>query len=328
MQRCVPHGRVGGAAQLRIQYRSLCATLSEKFVPTSPHILTKADVHSLEEFIRNSRKLFILTGAGLSTESGIPDYRSTGVGMYATSKQRPIQYSEFVKNTEARRRYWARNYAGWPSFSSRQPNLGHMFLSELERRDMLHWLVTQNVDRLHRKAGSSRVSELHGSTHDIICLQCKAMTYRSDLQIRMAEMNPQFHDRREDENTVRPDGDVHFETDAWKSFHIPDCQLCGGMLKPNVVFFGDVVPRPLVTDIYEKLGECDAMLVIGSSLEVYSSYRFALAAAEQSIPMCLLNIGSTRADHLASMHIHARCGETMKQLSQVLFGDVYWLSNV
>ena len=309
-----------------IQCRSLSSgTAENQFVPETTDTLTVENVHAVADAISNSSRLFVLTGAGISTESGIPDYRSKGVGLYATSKNRPIQYSEFLRAGDRHLRYWARNYIGWPRFSSRQPNLGHFFLAELERRGMLHWLVTQNVDRLHHKAGSSRVSELHGCTHDIKCLQCKSFSSRVELQSRMAEMNPGFADRVEQSTVIAPDGDVHVDSEIYKSFKVPTCLECNGMLKPNVVFFGDNVEKSLVQEIYDRLQESDTMLVIGSSLEVYSSYRFAVRAAEHGIPMHLLNIGPTRADKHASLHVHARCGETMARIAEVLFPRPDWL---
>lgn len=301
--------------------------MTDQFVPSVESGLTVRDVHAIADIISNTSKLFVLTGAGISTESGIPDYRSQGVGLYATSKNRPIQYSEFLQAGDRQLRYWARNYIGWPRFSTRPPNLGHFFLAELERRNMLHWLVTQNVDRLHHKAGSQRVSELHGCTHDIVCLQCGIFSSREDLQAEMTRLNPGFVDRVEKGSTVAPDGDVQIESTVFKSFKVPNCGECGGMLRPNVVFFGGTVQRSLVEEIFDRLDESDAMLVIGSSLEVYSSYRFAVRASEHSIPIYLLNIGPTRADKLSSLHVHARCGETMSRVAEVLFPEADWLES-
>ncbi|XP_069475846.1 NAD-dependent protein lipoamidase sirtuin-4, mitochondrial [Ambystoma mexicanum] len=277
------------------------------FVPAN------APLHSpmfeqLQEFIANSRKLFVMTGAGISTESGIPDYRSEGVGLYARTARRPIQHTEFVRSASARQRYWARNFVGWPQFSSHQPNEAHLALSNWERQKRLHWLVTQNVDSLHSKAGTQRLTELHGTTHRVLCLGCGACSPRSELQDRFMSMNPTW---AAEARGVAPDGDVFLEDEQVQSFRVPSCAECGGTLKPDVTFFGDNVNRDKVLFVHERLEECDAVLVVGSSLQVYSGYRFIVAAHEQKLPTAILNIGPTRADHLASIKANSRCGSVL-----------------
>ena len=187
-----------------------------KFVPNSRPI-SKEDTLRLADFINESKSLFVLTGAGISTESGIPDYRSEGVGLYTTSKHKPIQAQEFIRNENARQRYWARNYVGWPRFSSRNPNISHLILSEWEEADIIQWLVTQNIDALHYKAGSRNVTELHGSAFRILCLSCKHGQPRHDMQKTIQKLNPDFS---AEAVHVTPDGDVELLPDVHKDFKV------------------------------------------------------------------------------------------------------------
>ncbi|XP_033628206.1 NAD-dependent protein lipoamidase sirtuin-4, mitochondrial-like [Asterias rubens] len=277
------------------------------FVPESQPVDQNV-VEKLQDFVSASKKLFVLTGAGLSTESGIPDYRSEGVGMYARSKSRPIQYSDFINFADRRKRYWARNFVGWPKFRSTRPNASHRTLAEWEKAGKVHWLVTQNVDALHSKAYSERVTELHGLSAHIVCLSCGGQTTRDELQERMIEMNPGFSIESE---AIAPDGDVILSDEVVKGFNVPSCKDCRGVLKPKLVFFGDNVPRVTVEFVHSRLREADAFLVAGSSLEVYSGYRFALAAKEQKKPIAIVNIGPTRADKLATLKINARLGSIL-----------------
>ncbi|XP_015733785.1 NAD-dependent protein lipoamidase sirtuin-4, mitochondrial isoform X2 [Coturnix japonica] len=277
------------------------------FVPSClpPH---PTQVEEMQRFISNSKKLFVMTGAGISTESGIPDYRSEGVGLYARSDRRPIQHTEFVRSASARQRYWARNFVGWPQFSSHQPNVAHLVLRHWEELGKLHWLVTQNVDALHTKAGSQRVTELHGCTHRVFCLTCGDQTSRSELQEHFEALNPTWTAEALD---VNPDGDVFLTDEQVRSFQVPSCRKCGGILKPDVTFFGDTVSREKVDFVHQRLAESDSMLVAGSSMQVYSGYRFALAAREKQLPIAVLNIGPTRLDHFASLKLNSRCGELL-----------------
>ncbi|XP_042193483.1 NAD-dependent protein lipoamidase sirtuin-4, mitochondrial [Callorhinchus milii] len=293
------------------RFSSLVAP-SLAFVPTSPPP-DSIKLEDLQKFVSRSKKLFVLTGAGMSTESGIPDYRSEAVGLYARTERRPIQHSEFICSARARQRYWARNYIGWPQFSSHQPNVAHWVLSHWEKLGKVHWLVTQNVDALHGKAESQRLTELHGCTHRVICLNCKDMTLRTHLQEQFLALNPGWD---EEGHGVAPDGDVFLTDEQVKNFLIPECQRCGGILKPDVTFFGDSVNREKVNFVHQRLAESDAILVAGSSLQVYSGYRFIVAAHEKKLPIALLNIGATRADALATLKIDARCGEVLSYLSE------------
>lgn len=270
----------------------------------------------LQDFIHKSHRLFVLTGAGISTESGIPDYRSEGVGLYATSKNRPVQYADFLKSAEIRQRYWARNYVGWPRFSSFEPNDSHKILSKWEQKGKVHWLVTQNVDALHYKAGSTRLTELHGSAHRVICLSCNHRLTRNEMQDLIRRLNPSWHAHSVQ---MAPDGDVSLSQEQVTGFKVPECYSCGGILKPEIVFFGDNVPRPTVELVNRKLEESDAMLVAGSSMEVYSGYRIACSAEKIGIPIAILNIGKTRADSLAQLKISARCGEVLTKIDRTMF---------
>ncbi|XP_053172189.1 NAD-dependent protein lipoamidase sirtuin-4, mitochondrial [Scomber japonicus] len=265
----------------------------------------------LQDFVSRSRRLFVITGAGLSTESGIPDYRSEGVGLYARTDRRPMQHAEFIRSAKSRQRYWARNFVGWPQFSSHQPNCAHKVLQRWEDSGRLHWLVTQNVDALHSKAGQKRLTELHGCTHRVMCLGCGGISAREELQRRFEALNPGW---RAQAGAVAPDGDVFIEDEQVLHFRVPSCQDCGGILKPDVTFFGDTVKKTTVHFVHDRLAESDAVLVVGSSLQVYSGYRFLLAASERKIPVAILNIGTTRADHLAELKVIGRCGEVLSLL--------------
>ncbi|KAH9525417.1 NAD-dependent protein lipoamidase sirtuin-4 [Bulinus truncatus] len=286
---------------------------NSKYIPTCNDIDESQLMH-LQDFILENPKLFILTGAGISTESGIPDYRSEGVGRYATSTNRPVQYNDFLKSAAARQRYWARNFIGWPHFSSFLPNRSHYILSDWEKTGKIHWLVTQNVDALHYKAGSQKVTELHGSAHRVICLSCEFQLSRHAMQDFITELNPNWS---AEVIGVAPDGDVDLTSDQIKNFKVPECPKCKGILKPEITFFGDSVPKDLVRSLLERLFESDAMLVIGSSLEVYSGYRFVHRASERGIKIGIINIGPTRADKLANIKVSARCGDVLQKLSVV-----------
>ncbi|XP_055332911.1 NAD-dependent protein deacylase sir-2.2-like [Paramacrobiotus metropolitanus] len=289
-----------------------------KFVP--PHVPSReADVQKFEDFLKNKQRLVVLTGAGISTESGIPDYRSEGVGLYATSSSRPIQYQDFINSEKFRQRYWARNYVGWPNFSQVQPNFTHKFLAKLEQRSTapaLHWLVTQNVDGLHLKAGARRVTELHGSAFQVGCLSCQRMVTRIAFQDELRQRNPDFHHPHASVSAaeLRPDADVELTDEKIAGFTVVSCAECGGIMKPNIVYFGENVPKRRVDLVFEKVTECDGLLVLGSSLQVFSGYRFALRAAELGKPICIVNIGPTRADHLASERIdRIRCTDLLSR---------------
>ena len=280
------------------------------FVP--PHnSISMQDFQRVERFLQNSKRLFVLTGAGISTESGIKDYRSEKVGLYATSDSRPTNYTDFLRSADVRQRYWARNATAWPMFSSFKPNISHKALATLEHCGRLHWLVTQNVDSLHHKAGSRRMTELHGTVASVVCLDCRRMSPREEVQDQILRENPFWNAQPQG---FAPDADVFVSQSDIDKFRTPKCGHCGGTLKPDVVFFGDSVPRQRVEEINSRLVESDACLVIGSSVETYSSFRHVRYCTELGKPVLILNIGPTRADSLASVKVVGRSGEIFEKL--------------
>ncbi|XP_046386929.1 NAD-dependent protein deacylase Sirt4 [Ischnura elegans] len=273
------------------------------------------DIRRLHEYINNASKLLVVTGAGISTESGIPDYRSEGVGLYARSTSRPVQYQDFVKHAEVRKRYWARNFVAWSRFSAFQPNICHVTLSQWEGMGKVGAIVTQNVDRLHQKAGSKRVIELHGSGYEVGCLSCKMMISRHKFQKLLEELNPTL--KSDVAVSIRPDGDVDIPQEQIDKFNLPPCESCGGILKPNIVFFGDNVPQKRVEAVKTEVRSSDGLLVLGSSLSVFSSYRIILQAAEEKKPIVIVNIGPTRGDSQATFKVSTKCGDVLPLISIV-----------
>lgn len=258
------------------------------------------------------RRIGILTGAGCSTESGIPDYRGPQTRL---RKRAPMQAHEFDGDPEARRRYWARSMVGWPTIAGAQPNAGHRALAELEREGCVEGLVTQNVDGLHTAAGSRNVVELHGALHEVRCMTCGAITSREALQARFEALNPGFLHHAVG---VAPDGDADLPAELVAEFVVAPCAACGGVLKPNVVFFGENVPNPIVTRARTLLDRADVLLVVGSSLTVYSGYRFVRAAHQRGIPVVILNLGPTRGDPEACVRVDGRAGELLPHLVAAL----------
>ena len=269
---------------------------------------------ALAEFLRKSKRLVVLTGAGCSTESGIPDYRSPGG---AWTRHKPIYFSAFVRSAEVRRFYWARSYRGWPRFDAARPNDAHRALAELESAGRVHQLITQNVDDLHQAAGSRAVVQLHGRNRVVLCLGCHGELPREEMQERLASLNADWlaaapwHRLHADEADFAPDGDADVAQSVVGGFQVPECHRCGGVLKPAVVFFGESVPLEKVTYSFRRVDEADALLVVGSSLTVWSGYRFVRRAAERGLPIAIVNIGPTRADDLAALKIEAKCGEIL-----------------
>lgn len=239
-----------------------------------------------------SRRLTVLTGAGVSTDSGIPDYRGPGA-----PDRRPMTYQQFVSGPEAQQRYWARSYLGWSRMRHAEPNPAHLALSRLEAAGRVGLLVTQNVDGLHERAGSRSLVALHGRIADVVCLSCRDQSSRAALQARMDLLNPEFALRHLEAST-RPDGDVELETT--RGFRVPGCEVCGGALKPDVVFFGENVPKQRVQRCYDAVESADALLVAGSSLTVLSGFRFVRHAHKLGIPVVIVNRGATRGDELAT----------------------------
>ena len=279
--------------------------------------LFETDRNRLIDFFKKTERLFVLTGAGVSTESGIKDYRSEGVGLFATSNQRPTNYGDFLSKPEVRQRYWARNTTAWSIFKTFKPNVTHQYLATLESSNRLHWLVTQNVDNLHHKAGSRRLTELHGSVFSVVCLDCKIMSSREEIQNQIFNLNPGWSATPEG---FAPDADVFVAEEAVRTFTTPHCRDCGGTLKPDVVFFGDTIPRKRVSWISDRLAESDSMAVIGSSVQTYSALRHVKQAKQMGLPLLILNIGTSRADPLADLIVNARSGEVF---SWLLRGNIY-----
>jgi NAD-dependent SIR2 family protein deacetylase len=268
-------------------------------------------IDALVELLRNKR-LSVLTGAGVSTESGIPDYRGPATRHRART---PIQHHAFVTDPEARRRYWARSTVGWARFRAAEPNASHRSLAAMERAGLLSGLVTQNVDRLHHRAGHQSVIELHGALADVRCLQCHAHEDRETLQHRLLLLNPQWVERTAE---LAPDGDSEIPAEMVRRFVVADCLHCGGALKPDVVFFGGNVARPVVDAAYRVVDESEALLVVGSSLTVFSGYRFVRRAAEKGIAVAIVNIGESRGDSLANVRIDAPAGAVLTALADAM----------
>ncbi|MFP4300559.1 MAG: NAD-dependent protein deacetylase [Alkalispirochaetaceae bacterium] len=273
--------------------------------------LHTSSVSELAWLLRDRRTL-ILTGAGISTDSGIPDYRGPQGSL---RKRSPVTYSEFIRNEEARRRYWARSTLGWPLIASVKPNPSHIVVARLEATGLASGVVTQNVDGLHRKAGSTTIVELHGNLSRVLCLDCGAVESRHALQNRMLRENRRWNEWQVEE---APDGDAELPEELTKSFEIPHCLACGGMLKPDVVFFGENVPVQRVETVFRMVEEAEALLVLGSSLKVYSGFRFVERAARLGRPVAIVNLGETRGDELASFRLDAPLLAVLPQLSETL----------
>ncbi|MGC4110866.1 MAG: NAD-dependent protein deacetylase [Nocardioides sp.] len=263
------------------------------------------DRPEIPELLARAR-LVVLTGAGLSTDSGIPDYRGPG-----SPARTPMTYQEFVSGPAARQRYWARSHLGWSRMRTASPNAGHRALATLDPE----LLITQNVDGLHEAAGARRVVALHGRIADVVCLSCRRTSSRAALAARMVAANPTYAETHAAAET-RPDGDV--ELDDTADFVVPPCAECGGVLKPDVVFFGENVPPARVERCYaavDALTPDDALLVVGSSLTVMSGFRFVRRAARAGVPVVIVNRGPTRGDDLATVKLDAGCSEFLVELA-------------
>lgn len=271
------------------------------------------ELDALVQLVRG-RQIVALTGAGCSTESGIPDYRGPDT---PPRTRPPIQHREFVDRAEMRRRYWARSALGWARFSSAQPNAGHAALAALERSGAIAGLITQNVDSLHGKAGSQGVVELHGALARVRCLACDALTTRDALQARLLAANPGWLARARDA-AVAPDGDSDLPDALVDGFTVVACTACDETLMPDVVFFGGSVPRATLDAAWQLFDRGEVLLVVGSSLTVFSGYRFVRRAAERGVPVGILNHGPTRGDEYAAVRIDAPAGRALTQLARML----------
>lgn len=263
---------------------------------------------ALQDFIRRHPRLFVLTGAGVSTDSGIPDYRDSD-GQW--KRPPPVTYQAFMESPTTQQRYWARSLIGWRSFGRARPNASHRALASLEQRGRVELLLTQNVDRLHQHAGSERVIDLHGRLDQIRCMACEQRIGRTEFQQLLESLNPDWISL---DAVDAPDGDAELAGVDFSRFNVPPCPHCGGILKPDVVFFGESVPRERVDAAVEALHRADAMLVVGSSLMVYSGFRFARMAAQIGMPIAAINLGRTRADDLLALKVEQECGEALALL--------------
>ena len=257
------------------------------------------------------RRWVALTGAGISTDSGIPDYRGP-----TSVRATPMQFNEFVGSADAQRRYWARSYLGWRRIGRAQPNAGHRALADLERAG-LAGVITQNVDGLHSAAGSRGVINLHGDIASVVCLECGDRSARSVLQHRLATMNPQIDEPQVLEHAeLRPDGDA--VAHDWQEFRLVGCVQCGGRLKPDVVFFGESVPKARVEAAYALVERAEVLVVLGSSLTVMSGLRFVRHQVKRLQPVVIINRGATRGDELATLKIDHGCSEALIEIRATL----------
>ncbi|MDC1018337.1 NAD-dependent protein deacetylase [Pseudomonadales bacterium] len=273
-------------------------------------------IDELLNFIQQHPRLLVITGAGCSQPSGIPTYRDEeGVWQRST----PIQHKEFMEIESVRKRYWARSYSGWPSIRGATPNNAHHSLKSLEALGYIQQLVTQNVDGLHQAAGHKSAVDLHGRLSEVVCTQCGKLSARERLQRRFTDLNSNLS---ADYETLQPDGDAsldhNVETEITSSLIIPACETCNGMLKPNVVFFGGTVPRETVESIYSAMEDIDGLLVVGSSMMVFSGYRFCKRASALEIPIASINNGKTRADDLLSLKVSDDCVSVLTQTVSAL----------
>ena len=303
-----------------ITFQNLRRNSNLAFVPAH----NEPDLDQIEQLRQllnqtDQSKVLVVTGAGISTESGLQDYRSEGVGLYARSDKRPTNHMSFVKNSKIRKSYWARSFVGWSNWSLTQPNPAHITLANWERNGHLFnpkltHVITQNVDQLHYKAGSSKVIELHGTLSIVKCLNCSYEILRHTFQKVMTNLNPHLA-QIPTEKLIRPDGDVEIPPGDVERFRLVECPKCqSDVLKPDVIFFGDNVPKPRVKQVSNLVSSCDVLLVIGSSLDVFSGYRIVLQAKEENKKVALINIGSTRADKLADVKVTSRAGLVLDKI--------------
>ena len=273
--------------------------------------MNSAEPAQLARFLETAGTVTALTGAGVSTASGIPGYRDrNGNWKHAP----PVQYADFVRSDSVRQRYWARSFVGWQRMSRAEPNAAHHALAKLESHGIVETLITQNVDDLHRQSGSSSVIDLHGRLVTVRCLECDTEIEREQWQKRLSSANPTFE---ADVLATRPDGDVALVNGSG-AFTVPDCYACGGIVKPDVVFFGESVPRDRVDAAKEAVAKTKALLVVGSSLMVFSGYRFVRQAVEIGNPVAIVNQGTTRGDDLATHKFDSECGDILQRVLEHL----------
>lgn len=267
---------------------------------------------ALAGFLASNDSIAILSGAGVSTASGIPDYRDRD-GHWKHAQ--PIQFPDFLNNPDSRRRYWARSYVGWRRFSKARPNAAHYALAALESGGRIDTLITQNVDRLHTAAGSRRVIDLHGDLARVRCLACGETHRRSHYQEALRDANPDWH---AEVFRYKPDGDAELAMNSHDEFDVPGCPVCAGLIKPDVVMFGENVPKNRVRDATAAIDRAQALLVVGSSLMLFSGYRFTRQAAAMKKPIAIVNQGRTRADDIAALKVEADCGDILTAAASLL----------
>jgi len=256
--------------------------------------------------LNSQRHWLVLTGAGVSAESGVPTYRNQR-GEW--QRKPPVTHQEFTGNRQARQRFWARNMVGWRFMSSAQPNAAHNALVSLETLAVVSCLVTQNVDGLHQRAGSQKVIDLHGRVDTVSCISCNLRLPRAPLQTWLEDNNPDFAKLA---GAIAPDGDADVDNLDHSAMRVPDCENCGGILKPDAVFFGDSVPAQRVAECEKQMQAADGLVVVGSSLVAFSGYRFCLWARKQNKPIVIINDGKTRADELAAAKVAGSCGDVLQ----------------
>jgi len=281
------------------------------FMSSSEPLPEEGQLASLARLCTGKR-LVALAGAGMSTESGIPDYRGPETARRARN---PMQARQFHADPRARARYWARSMNGWPRIAKARPNAAHRALAALEHKGLLAGVITQNVDGLHQAAGSNRVIELHGALARVRCLGCGTIEARASVQERLVAENPSWAVPSAE---IAPDGDADLESGLFDDFHVPVCLGCKGVLKPDVVFFGENVPPGVVESAFSLFDEGEVLLVVGSSLTVYSGFRFVRRAKERGIPVAIINLGPTRGDDHATLRLDAKLGELLPSFSEAL----------
>ncbi len=281
-------------------------------LPHLPDAELERLVAPLVALLRGKAPAVVLSGAGCSTDSGIPAYRDAEGNWRGRA---PVQAQEFAADPAARRRYWSRSILGWPYFSAAAPNQAHHALAGLETGGALSGVITQNVDGLHQRAGSRAVTELHGSLRTVRCLACEARFHRDHIQQRLEADNP---DWARAASTPAPDGDAMTEERVPEDFHVPECEHCGGILKPDVVFFGDTVERAVVQHCMQSVERAGVLLCVGTSLAVYSGFRFCRHAEASGVPIVALGLGRTRADGMLALKVDAPCGPALQLLAREL----------
>ncbi len=281
--------------------------------PSGPPLPRTSDLAEVVPLV-DAGGVLVLSGAGLSTESGIPDYRGEGGSL---RRHTPMTYEDFTTSAAGRQRYWARSHVGWRTIASAHPNAGHLAVTRLAPR--LSGVITQNVDGLHQAAGTGEVVELHGGLDRVICLSCKLLSPRVELDRRLREANPDFAVTTDE---INPDGDVFLPEDQVRDFTVVPCSECGGVLKPDVVFFGENVPRTRVEQCYDLVDNARSLLVLGSSLTVMSGLRFVRRAAEAGKTVAIINRGVTRGDPYASIRVDLPLGKSLTELADILVGPL------